>query len=545
MCPAVKKQLLNLYAVLGIEPPAEIKIAGYNPASSAGGTAPVSGLDSQTKQAMATVMQSLSDLIPSLAFNSADNNGAETKAAAEALAALLSTGGQTYTVARNLSHCTLSNAAVSVAAQASYTATLAAESGYQLAQLSVTMGGADITATAYNEATGVVTIAKVTGDVVITATATEVAGDPVLSSISATLNLGLATITTDNSLDDLKQYLTVEAVYSDTSRVTLGASAYTLSGSLVVGASTITVSYGGKATDFTVTVAEASATPATLVSISAVLDTDGDKIYDFNAPDDIRTYLTVKGHYSDGSQAAVTEYALSGPMAGGADNDLTVSYGGLTATVTVPVEQSFVLKPVALPSGYTQLTHVYSATPFNSAAAYCDIGIRAEQVAYAKYGIQERHDPSSGTKGHVLSSKKTYYPYFKQSSISLMNNGNESVDSGGSTAFTWTRDTSYIIEGFPDVYVNGQKMCTVQKGSATPGEDNANLYVLTWGGGPTGAFRADIKLYFMRIYGQNHQLLRDLVPCKDSNSVPGLYDTVSGTFYTSGSGNNFGAGEEL
>ena len=39
--------------------------------------------------------------------------------------------------------------------------------------VTVTMGGADITATAYNDTTGVITIAEVTGAITITATAAQ------------------------------------------------------------------------------------------------------------------------------------------------------------------------------------------------------------------------------------------------------------------------------------------------------------------------------------------------------------------------------------
>lgn len=51
-----------------------------------------------------------------------------------------------------------------------FNVTLTADAGRTISSVTVTMGGVDITATAY--ANGVVTIAEVTGDVVITATAT-------------------------------------------------------------------------------------------------------------------------------------------------------------------------------------------------------------------------------------------------------------------------------------------------------------------------------------------------------------------------------------
>ena len=76
-----------------------------------------------------------------------------------------------HTVTATLSHVTSSNAATTVEDGTAYAATLTAASGYEISAVTVTMGGTDVTATAYDGATGVVSIASVTGNVTITATA--------------------------------------------------------------------------------------------------------------------------------------------------------------------------------------------------------------------------------------------------------------------------------------------------------------------------------------------------------------------------------------
>lgn len=81
-----------------------------------------------------------------------------------------------------------------------------------------------------------------------------------LQSITAVFNQGSTVIYTDNTLNDLKPYLTVTARYSDSTTQTV--TGYTLSGTLTAGTSTITASYGGKTTTFNVTVTE-RATPPT------------------------------------------------------------------------------------------------------------------------------------------------------------------------------------------------------------------------------------------------------------------------------------------
>lgn len=77
-----------------------------------------------------------------------------------------------YTVTNTLTRCTTSNAATHVDEGSSYTATISANSGYTLSSVTVTMGGTDITATAYSSSTQTITIASVTGAIVVTATAT-------------------------------------------------------------------------------------------------------------------------------------------------------------------------------------------------------------------------------------------------------------------------------------------------------------------------------------------------------------------------------------
>jgi lysophospholipase L1-like esterase len=79
-----------------------------------------------------------------------------------------------------------------------------------------------------------------------------------LTSITAVFEQGDTTIYTTDILDSLKSYLTVRANYDDGSSEAV--TAYTLSGSLNVGVNTITVSYAGKTTTFTVTVLKGTET---------------------------------------------------------------------------------------------------------------------------------------------------------------------------------------------------------------------------------------------------------------------------------------------
>ena len=156
-----------------------------------------------------------------------------------------------YSITNTLTDVENNNAASNIAGNSAYSAELVpAHSDYTITTITVTMGGTDITSTAYSD--GAINIASVTGNVVITAAATQRVAS--LSSISAVFTQGSAEIYTSDSLDVLKQYLAVTATWSDSSTSAVAAADYTLSGTLAEGTSTITVSYGGKTDTFTVTV---------------------------------------------------------------------------------------------------------------------------------------------------------------------------------------------------------------------------------------------------------------------------------------------------
>lgn len=79
-----------------------------------------------------------------------------------------------HSITNTLTHVTTSNDAVAAVDGTEYTATLTANSGYTMGNVVIKMGGIDITSTAYTASNGVISIASVTGDVVITAVATKI-----------------------------------------------------------------------------------------------------------------------------------------------------------------------------------------------------------------------------------------------------------------------------------------------------------------------------------------------------------------------------------
>lgn len=102
------------------------------------------------------------------------------------------------TIAKNLTGCTISNAASQVEYGEAYTATIAAESGKAINSVVIKMGGVDITDAAYTAGNGVINITKVTGAVTITASATV---PSVLYSITRNLTNCAASNTADTAAE--------------------------------------------------------------------------------------------------------------------------------------------------------------------------------------------------------------------------------------------------------------------------------------------------------------------------------------------------------
>ncbi len=159
----------------------------------------------------------------------------------------------------------------------------------------------------------------------------------------------------NTTMDALKEMLTVKAQYDNGSEKAV--SAYELSGSLSEGESVLTVTYKGQTT--TVTVNVAAATPTGIVAMYAQGE---DIVYETASLDDLKNSLLVKQTFSDGTEATVTEYTLSGALTVG-ESAITVTYGNYTATFTVDVTA---VEIVSIAAEYTQNGEVYKSAALDS-----------------------------------------------------------------------------------------------------------------------------------------------------------------------------------
>lgn len=125
--------------------------------------------------------------------------GTDQEAAISALETAL--GGtppvQTFVVTNNLTNVTNSNEATAVNSGTAYTATLTPDSGMVMQAVTVTMGGVDVTSTVYSN--GTISIASVTGNIVITAVA-----ESIIETYTPTLTAGF--IMANGSVNDSTSY---------------------------------------------------------------------------------------------------------------------------------------------------------------------------------------------------------------------------------------------------------------------------------------------------------------------------------------------------
>lgn len=154
-----------------------------------------------------------------------------------------------WNVTNTLSNAVNSNPATKTPKDGTYTAIISASAGYTLegATVSVTMNGANITSSVYNN--GTISIPTVTGDVVITVVAVALT----VVSISAVYTQSGTVYDTD-TLDSLKADLVVTATFNDSSTEVVPSADYTLTGTLTAGTSTVTVEYSNEVTTFNVVV---------------------------------------------------------------------------------------------------------------------------------------------------------------------------------------------------------------------------------------------------------------------------------------------------
>lgn len=129
----------------------------------------------------------------------------------------------TYSITAALTNVTIDNTAESANEGESFAAALTASVGYELSSVKITMGGVDITNTAY--ANGNIYISAVTGDVVITAVAVEVS-----EVTTYTITNNLVNVISNNSAVSAEENASYTATLTPATDYALGSVTVTMGG---------------------------------------------------------------------------------------------------------------------------------------------------------------------------------------------------------------------------------------------------------------------------------------------------------------------------
>lgn len=369
-----------------------------------------------------------------------------------------------YTIVNNLTGCTTNNSATAIQENTSYTATITASAGYTLsgATATITMGGNILTGVFSN---GTISIPNVTGDLVITVVASAIT----VSSITAVYTQSGTVYDTD-TVDSLKADLVVTAYYSDSSTQTVPAADYTLSGTLETGTSTITVSYGGKTTTFSVTITDSAQKPVP----------SGYTAYDYVVNDRIGGSSTT-------------------------NNGICIDTG-LLASIYATVDHEIDFQFSA--SGFSTTEATYTSSAYGARA-----GTGAANIPNA-FTFFLRKQPADKIPTSVPAFAQQY--------------------NAAEVPWTEITENAIhrVVTGHKSVYLDGNLVADNVEGEETYAPANITLAIFGEHRDNFYAVKEFLKVRHFIVRDEDGKAIAAMYPAKNGNGVSGLYDVIRGGFFT-------------
>lgn len=198
----------------------------------------------------------------------------------------------------------------------------------------------------------------------------------------------------------------------------------------------------------------------------------------------------------------------------------------MVSTVSEMFRRRFGGKKSILPSGYTQLNYIENQRGKTS---------RFFVSQSVDFRVAFEFAPNllsiSGTYSCMFGANSNFQAAFQPT-------GKAYIGNAASSAVFFATDVKALVE------------CDITKNAST-----ANYYVdgvdtgirrassaSTWcffAATTTGQFPAGGKMYSFKMWNNNDELIMNLIPCKDTNNVCGMYDIVNNVFYSSTSSDPF------
>lgn len=195
-----------------------------------------------------------------------------------------------------------------------------------------------------------------------------------------------------------------------------------------------------------------------------------------------------------------------------------------------------------LPSDYTQVKYIK-----NTGTQYIDTGLFPLEITSGKFDISW-DEISSGTSYFMggyysVTSGSNYYSPLLVNRDKTAGFGYASV--WETSNFVWNIGDRHkvsftIISGKQTLFIDNVEIINKSSTIERP-ETTATVPILAYQyqNNRLPAYGWKGKIYSIKLYGNNNELIRNYVPCyRNSDTKPGLYDLVNNVFYT-----NIGTGE--
>lgn len=211
-----------------------------------------------------------------------------------------------------------------------------------------------------------------------------------------------------------------------------------------------------------------------------------------------------------------------------------VWYPSKTSTAFVAGPEVF---GTGVTSTYTQLKHITTA-----GAAYINTGVYPAGVT--DFGVEIKYNSSTGSKWlfgsrTAAQNKDNFGLFFNGTTQFWAQVGGNTGSTGG--YFTHTVTGTHTIKLTTKDFTYDDTKTTFTT-TLTAGTAKYPLVIGTMNNAGSMDDRGFVgNIYYCTIYSGT-SVIRNYVPCKNASGVVGMYDTVTGTFYKSGSSTAFTAG---
>ena len=197
-----------------------------------------------------------------------------------------------------------------------------------------------------------------------------------------------------------------------------------------------------------------------------------------------------------------------------------------------------------LPTGYTELEYISSTSGGNQ---YIDLGIKLYETLNTNYDIAMKFNIASGNANQAAlfacqDSDNDPWP----GTFVRVNSSAGSVVGryiGGTAKDNTIGSVGSDLE-LPVQTAPNKNVTSLNNSNNTTHQYGTSLFCAFVGGTNTPARYCNAKLYYFKLF-VNGTLVRDLIPCKNSSNVVGMYDLVNRVFYTSPNNAAFVAGPEV